>query len=76
MMLVTSRSGGRGCTRLASCRQVRALRVDVVGLEARLRRLDLLASLRRSSQGDRWWSNLDMVEDGMRTMLKVIWKLQ
>ena len=45
MMLVTSRSGGRGCTRLASCRQVCALRVDVVGLEARLRRLDLLASL-------------------------------
>ena len=45
MMLVTSRSGGRGCRRLASCRQVRALRVDVVGLEARLRRLDLLASL-------------------------------
>ena len=45
MMLVTSRSGGRGCRRLASCRQVRALRVDVVGLEARLRRLDLLARL-------------------------------
>ena len=74
MMLVTSRSGGRGCRRLASCRQVRALRVDVVGLEARLRRLDLLARLRRSSQGDRWWSNL--VEDGMRTMLKIIWKVQ
>ena len=45
MMLVTSRSGGRGRSWLASCRQVRALRVDVVGLEARLRRLDLLASL-------------------------------
>ena len=74
MMLVTSRSGGRGRSWLASCRQVRALRVDVVGLEARLRRLDLLARLRRSSQGDRWWSNL--VEDGMRTMLKIIWKGQ
>ena len=45
MMLVTSRSGGRGRSWLASCRQVRALRVDVVGLEARLRRLDLLARL-------------------------------
>ena len=74
MMLVTSRSCGRGRSWLASCRQVRALRVDVVGLEARLRRLDLLARLWRSSQGDRWWSNL--VEDGMRTMLKIIWKVQ